>query len=400
VQEQASRGKYQNKARVLFIMAVLILSFTPLATMRGAHAATAPTGIMIPLYAYPTNGTWTAVIQAKNAYPTVPFVAVINPNSGPGTSQDPNYVAGIKDLQAAGVVVLGYVPTGYATSAYSAISSLEAQVSAYDSWYHVNGIFFDEMSNIAGYESYYSTLDSYVKSLGMKYTVGNPGATVPTTYIGTLDALVIYENGGLPDLSLLGYPGHSTSNFAIVSYGVASPGQAFLTSSSSFAAWVYFTDALMPNPYNSLPTYLKDEVAMLSLVPPSVTSTTTQSLSATPPKVTVDSADLGGNPISGLWSTAQSSGNPIAGGFTPFSFPIVPGSTYIVCVADFGSYVFSSWADGSTNPCVTISPTQDTALTASYDTGASGTRTTTATSTSTTTAAPTRSIGSGGHRSD
>jgi hypothetical protein len=223
-----------------------------------------------------------------------------------------------------------------------------------------------------------------------------------------------------------------------------------------------------------------------------VTSTTTQSSSATPPKVTVDSADLGGNPISGLWSTAQSSGNPIAGGFTPFSFPIVPGSTYIVCVADFGSYVFSSWADGSTtrcvsvspsrdtvltavyatgsatptpiiavhsvdlggspiaglwtvfqssgltiatgftptshtisagasytvcvsnyanyafshwpdgstNPCVTISPTQDTALTASYDTGASGTRTTTATSTSTPAAAPTTSIGSGGHRSD
>jgi hypothetical protein len=77
----------------------------------------------------------------------------------------------------------------------------------------------------------------------------------------------------------------------------------------------------------------------------------------------------------------------------------VPGSTYIVCVADFGSYVFRSWADGSTNPCVTISPTQDTALTASYDTGASGTRTTTATSASATIAAPTTSIGSGGHRS-
>src|SRR5437660_3965788 len=156
-------------------MAALVLSFIRLATMKGAHAATAPTGIMIPLYTYPTGGTWAPVIQAKNAYPNVPFVAVINPASGPGTSHDPNYAAGIKDLQAAGVVVLGYVATGYATSSYSAISGLEAQVSLYDRWYHVNGIFFDEMSNAVGNESYYSTLNSLVRSLRMTYTVGNPG---------------------------------------------------------------------------------------------------------------------------------------------------------------------------------------------------------------------------------
>jgi len=264
--------------------------------------------------------------------------------------------------------VLGYVATGYATSSYSALSGVEANVTLYNSWYHVDGIFFDEMSNVVGNESYYSTLNSFAKSLGMIFTVGNPGATVPTSYIGTLDTLVIYENGGLPDLSTLAYPGNSTSNFAIVSYGVPSPGQAFLTNSSSVAGWVYFTDAGMPNPYFALPTYLMEEVAMLSVVAPA-----TQSLSATPPKVTVNSSDAGGSPVSGVWTTAQSMGFPLASGYAPLSFPVVPGSTYVVCVADSGSYVFRHWADESTNTCVRISPTQDTALTAYYDPGASAT---------------------------
>jgi hypothetical protein len=234
--------------------------------MSDAHAATAPTGIMIPLYTHPTDGTWKAVTQAKKAHPNLRFVAVINPDSGPGDLQDPSYAAGIKDLQAEGVVVLGYVATGYATSSHSEISNLEAQVSAYDSWYGVDGIFFDEMSNVVGYESYYSTLNSYAKSLGMRCTVGNPASAVPTSYIGTLDTLVMYENRGLPDVSTLVCSRGGPSDFAIISYGVASPSQSFMTGSSNLVAWIYLTDGVLPNPYNSLPTYFADEVAMLSLV--------------------------------------------------------------------------------------------------------------------------------------
>jgi hypothetical protein len=78
------------------------------------------------------------------------------------------------------------------------------------------------MSNVVGYEGYYSTLDSYVKSLGMKVTVGNPASMVPTSYLGTLDILVTYENAGLPDLSKFAYSGHESSNFAIVASGVLS----------------------------------------------------------------------------------------------------------------------------------------------------------------------------------
>ncbi|MHB2036611.1 MAG: spherulation-specific family 4 protein, partial [Nitrososphaerales archaeon] len=67
-----------------------------------------PTGVMIPLYSYP-GSDWNVVEQAKLAHPSVPIVAIINPNNGPGGSQDPNYVAGVNNLRSAGVTVLGYV---------------------------------------------------------------------------------------------------------------------------------------------------------------------------------------------------------------------------------------------------------------------------------------------------
>lgn len=384
--EETSGKNYNHRAAVVFIAAVLVLSFIPLAaTTRGASAATAPTGIMIPLYSYPTDGSWAAAVSAKEAYPNVPFMAVINPGSGPGEAQDPNFVAGIANLQAAGVIVLGYVPTGYATSPYSGITGVEAQINAYNSWYHVNGIFFDEMSNLAGYESYYSTLNAYVKSLGMTYTVGNPGAMVPTSYIGTLDTLIIYESGGLPALSALSYSGYSTRNFAVVSYGAATPTQAYVTDSSSYAAWVYFTDGNLPNPYASLPTYFTEEVAMLNAVAPApATSTSTSTAQLKSYTITVYSTDLNGSPISGLWTTVESNGSLIASGFTPISFPAVVGGTYTVCVANYSSYVFDHWADGSKSACLTISPTQDTALTALYNTGAASTTTTTSKTTTST----------------
>jgi Spherulation-specific family 4. len=51
---------------------------------------------MIALYTYP-DSTWDVVAQAKSAHPSVPVVAIINPNNGPGSSRDANYVSGIQN---------------------------------------------------------------------------------------------------------------------------------------------------------------------------------------------------------------------------------------------------------------------------------------------------------------
>jgi hypothetical protein len=54
----------------------------------------------------------------------------------------------------------------------------------------VQGIFFGEIANITGQESYYSSLTVYPKSNGLSFTVGNPGAPVPSSYVGTMDCII------------------------------------------------------------------------------------------------------------------------------------------------------------------------------------------------------------------
>ena len=95
---------------------------------------TSPTGLIIPLYTYPTDLTWNLVVQAKTTHPSVPIIAIINPNSGPGTAIDSNFVSGIKKLQNAGVIVLGYVYTRYAARA---IATVKADLDFYKNWYYL-----------------------------------------------------------------------------------------------------------------------------------------------------------------------------------------------------------------------------------------------------------------------
>ena len=369
-------------------MIFLFLSLSALAAPHISRAASPTTGLIVALYTYPTDSSWQTLIQEKQAYPTVPMTAVINPSSGPGSGQDPNFVQGINSLRSAGINVLGYVATGYGSDS---VSSVEAQINDYKQWYNVNGILFDEMSNTPGYESYYSTLSSYAYSLGFTWTVGNPGAPVPSSYIGTVGTLIIYENGGLPGLSFLssttsGYP---ISNFAFVAYGVSSISQSYVSSASSYVSWMYITDANLPDPYDVLPSYLTTEVSYLAAgatasTSTTTTSTTTQTNSQADP-LTIQSVDQNGASISGLYTVIQStSGTVLDTGYTPLTYSATAGNSYEVTADSYGNYVFNHWNTGSTSQTITVTPSQSTTLTAYYQ-NTQSTTTTTTTTTSTTT---------------
>jgi len=355
---------------------------------------------MIPLYTYP-GSTWTNVIAVENANPGVPIVAIINPNSGPGGSMDPNYVSGILSLQAAGVVVIGYVPTGYGSRS---ISEVESMVNDYKSWYPVTGIFFDEMSNVAGYEGYYSTLNAYANSLGLTYTVGNPGADTIPSYVGTVDTIVIYENQGLPSLSSLEgwHSDYGKGNFAMMAYGVQSINQSYPSTASPHVGYIYITNAELPNPYDALPPYLAAVANALATPVTTTTSSTTTSSTATATTATatttasstttsssnttttttttassttsattaflvnVNSVTLSGSPIAGSWTVVQADGSTVAQGFAPLSFNASMGASYTVSVANYGRYVFNHWSDGTSNPVMTLTASGATALSAYY----------------------------------
>ena len=102
----------QQYRRFIGGVLALIIICSSFSFMQHPASAASQTGVMVALYTYP-DSTWTTVAQAKAAHPSVPVVAIINPNNGPGSSRDANYVSGIQELHAAGVVVLGYDATGY-----------------------------------------------------------------------------------------------------------------------------------------------------------------------------------------------------------------------------------------------------------------------------------------------
>jgi hypothetical protein len=248
---------------IVFVGLALLLSsgVFPLAT---SAAKSVPTGIVVPLYTYPTDKSWTDLINIKHSYPAVPIIAIINPDNGAGGSKDSNYVSGVKELQTAGITVIGYVHTSYGSMS---TSSLEQEISDYKNWYGVDGIFFDEMSNSGSTFSYYSVLAAYVKSLGLHMTMGNPGTTVSSKLVGVFSNLCIYENPGMPSMSEInGYTSYG-KEFSYIAYGVGSmPNHSMIKSTTNYVSYLYITNLGGGNPYNGLPSYISSEASFLSSI--------------------------------------------------------------------------------------------------------------------------------------
>jgi hypothetical protein len=235
------------------------------ANLGGTSVVASPTGMIVPLYTKPTDGSWAALIYAKTYFPDVPVMAIINPDSGPGGNMSSQYATGVRALQAAGITVLGYVATSFGSRP---INAVEQDIYAYWSWYHVNGTMFDEMPSASGYEGYYSALNHYAKSLGMTVTVGNPGQSIAASYVGILGTLIVYENSGLPNASSIAdlYQSYGGGSLAIISYGVNSSRQLLTIGDlSNWARYIYVTNATLPNPYHSLPPYLMSEFSLLNV---------------------------------------------------------------------------------------------------------------------------------------
>ena len=298
--------KEQSSRTFFGIFTILLLVFVSFSAIHPAHAATSSTGIVIPLYTYPTGGTWDQIVQVKKAHPSVPIIAVINPSDGPGPSIDSNYVTGVQKLKAAGVMVLGYVHTGFGYGGLRSPSVLENEISNYKTWYNPNGIFFDEMANIVGDENYYTVLSTYAKSLGFTYTMGNPGTSTLPSYIGTVDNIVIHESSSLPTISQLTgwYTQYSKSNFSYIAIGISSLNTAFELQSSQYVGYLYITNDGGSNPYDTLPSYFGNEVAVLdtgstTTVPTAPTSLTSVAISSSQINLSWIASNDGGSPVIG-----------------------------------------------------------------------------------------------------
>lgn len=232
------------------------------ATALGVNAA--PMGILVPAYFGPTGRFWD---ELNFAAMRVPLVAIMNPNNGPGTTQSSDYVAAVNGLRTAGGRVIGYVYTSYAARD---TNTVKADIDRYFSFYSVDGIFLDEMTNDgnANHLNYYAALYQYIQQQGTNLlVVGNPGINTLEIYLTrpTANVLVTFEaDTGYPALVVDRWvTNHLARQFSHLPYNA--PSATTMTNYVNLAAnrnagWIYVTDDALPNPWNTLPAYWTNEV--------------------------------------------------------------------------------------------------------------------------------------------
>ncbi|HET7142949.1 MAG TPA: spherulation-specific family 4 protein [Anaerolineales bacterium] len=321
-----------NRSRLLVWVAAMLTSVAAIQTGPALTAASSSeslrTGVVIPFYIYP-GSEWDRLVRAKNNYSRVPMIAVINPNNGPGSFQNPDYVTGIQNLRSAGILVLGYVHTNYASRN---TTEVEAEIDQYKNWYPLDGIFLDQMSDLAGNEAYYSNLTAHTKSLGFGFVMGNPATDALPSYIGTVDNLIIYESPGLPSLQSLGgwHANYAKQNFSMLAYGLNTLDESFVIGASDYVGFLYITDDALPNPYDALPAYFEQLVSVLNNRPPgahnafAVYANTTLNISA--PGILAHDSDSDGDPLTAVLVNGPANGTLTLNSDGSFSY--TPGASF------------------------------------------------------------------------
>ena len=230
------------------------------------------TGIIIPSYIYPDNGSYdnqyyNNLMTLVEKYPNVPIIVILNPNTGPGTSENSDYTTTITRLISGGITPVGYVATG---NGLSGSAEVQSEIDDWVSFYpNIQGIFFDEMyTGITG-APYYSALTDYTKQKGLSITIGNPGTQISAEYLNTncVDTAVIYEDFGYPAEEIVDSEGYSDIPYNRKAALIHSSLYKYypLKMIRKHCGYIYATDDLYQNnPWDTYSTYLGELFRLLS----------------------------------------------------------------------------------------------------------------------------------------
>lgn len=215
--------------------------------------------LLVPFYVYPywwdpNQYLWDDLARARQQ---VTIVAIINPDNGPGGPPNEDYQRGMAELQDAGVVMVGYVPTEYGQRSSEAV---RLDVNLYADYFPVQGIFFDQVPTDPEYLSRYSFLYEYARTFfPAGPVIFNFGTLPPQEYLNIGALSVVFEDEAakwwtfdpsqaILDFELTGVLVHSAS---------VQDMKAILQEvrARQWAKYVYFTDDVPPNPWDALPSY-------------------------------------------------------------------------------------------------------------------------------------------------
>jgi len=276
-----------------FVLVVLVGAGVAVVRSGSAPPDAPAQQVAVPAYISPVadREAWDRLIAADTR---AVGLIVANPASGPGTARDPAWQDVMARARASGKKVLGYVDSGYlgrtgqpTRSGGAAPADWQAQIEAdvahWYEWYpgQLDGIFLDQGDSQCGpgdaVAARYRAIDDAVgRAHAGATTVLNTGMAVPRCFEDAATVLVTYENT-LSDYATGSYrgldwaPADPAKVWHIV-YGVpADQVEAVVaTARDRGAGWVYATDDVTPNPYDTLPAgpYWRDEVRAVPGRPP------------------------------------------------------------------------------------------------------------------------------------
>ena len=241
--------------------------------------------VAVPAYINPLLDP-NAWAQLATSSPAAMGFAVANVINGPDYTPFDEWSQVIGSVSASGVKVIGYVDTGYlgttgqrtrlgSTDPVDWMSQIQHDI---DAWYRfygssLSGIFFDQTQNACGptqdsnaWADLYQRLSDDVERLHPgSVTVLNPGIAVPQCYETAGDVIVTFEgsyasyvgdpSAANPYTPLSWTPVDPMKIWHIVydAPDVATMTNAIALSETRRAGYIYVTDDVMANPYDTLP---------------------------------------------------------------------------------------------------------------------------------------------------
>jgi len=208
------------------------------------------------------GSAWNTVAQYGS---TVKTMAIINPNSGPGSGITSAYTSGMTTLDNAGVIIVGYVHSSYGARA---IADVKADIEVYAEQFPLlSGIFIDECATSTSDLAYYEELYAYIMSMpGWEYVVINPGSVPASGYTAAATQIVTYEDttSGFASSENPSFATSATKNmYAMITYSATSSSMETAISaaaSKGYYGWVYCVDtSASGNTYGSIPSFYATE---------------------------------------------------------------------------------------------------------------------------------------------